>query len=113
MSRVKPGYFTVFNAFFICSSEIDIRQFTAAKPRAPAEERFSEARQRLESSGRLAILVIHFVADLIFVAAGEASRLLVGFCHEVWLLPLRPSSVVRLHWVRRSMEIENPLLGPG
>src|SRR4051812_15242006 len=24
MSRVKPGYFTDFNAFFTCSSEIDI-----------------------------------------------------------------------------------------
>src|SRR5258707_5804238 len=26
MSRVKPGYFTDFNAFFTCSSEIDIFQ---------------------------------------------------------------------------------------
>src|SRR3954451_5373656 len=26
MSRVKPGYFTDFNAFFTCSSEIDILQ---------------------------------------------------------------------------------------
>src|SRR5213079_1901077 len=26
MSRVKPGYFTAFNAFFTCSSEIDIFQ---------------------------------------------------------------------------------------
>ena len=31
MSRVKPGYFTDFNAFFICSSEIDIRECTCAR----------------------------------------------------------------------------------
>src|SRR5216117_4050730 len=30
MSRVKPGYFTAFNAFFTCSSEIDIRELTHA-----------------------------------------------------------------------------------
>ena len=30
MSRVKPGYFTDFNAFFTCSSEIDIGEFTCA-----------------------------------------------------------------------------------
>src|SRR6516165_3156746 len=32
MSRVKPGYFTHFNAFFTCSSEIDIREFTCGTP---------------------------------------------------------------------------------
>src|SRR5215468_10538868 len=32
MSRVKPGYFTDFNAFFTCSSEIDIREFTCGTP---------------------------------------------------------------------------------
>jgi hypothetical protein len=26
MSRVKPGYFTDFNAFMTCSSEIDIHE---------------------------------------------------------------------------------------
>jgi len=29
---VKPGYFTDFNAFFTCSSEIDIREFTCGTP---------------------------------------------------------------------------------
>src|SRR5262249_27613321 len=102
MSRVKPGYFTVFNAFFICSSEIDIGQFTAAKPMRQRGSVFprpgcgSKAR-----SGRLAILVIDFVSNLVVVSAGEASRLLIRFRHEVWLLPLRPGPVFRLHWVRR------------
>src|SRR5262249_18641866 len=32
MSRVNPGYFTDFNAFFTCSSEIDIREFTCGTP---------------------------------------------------------------------------------
>src|SRR5262245_54981617 len=32
MSRVKPGYFTAFNAFFTCSSETDIHEFTCAIP---------------------------------------------------------------------------------
>src|SRR4029078_8088856 len=32
MSRVKPGYFTDFNAFFTCSSEIEIREFTCGTP---------------------------------------------------------------------------------
>ena len=30
MSRVKPGYFTDFKAFFTCSSEIDIPELTRA-----------------------------------------------------------------------------------
>src|SRR5215475_5370278 len=32
MSRVKPGYFTDFNTFFTCSSEIDIGEFTCGTP---------------------------------------------------------------------------------
>src|SRR5215469_14477936 len=32
MSRVKPGYFTDFKAFFTCSSEIDIREVTCGTP---------------------------------------------------------------------------------
>ena len=31
MSRVKPGYFTAFNAFFTCSSEIDMHRNLLAR----------------------------------------------------------------------------------
>jgi hypothetical protein len=31
MSRVKPGYFTDFNAFLTCSSEIDMTQSLLAR----------------------------------------------------------------------------------
>src|SRR5882762_9867629 len=33
MSRVKPGYFTDFKAFFTCSSEIDISETYARRAR--------------------------------------------------------------------------------
>ena len=33
MSRVNPGYFTDFNAFFTCSSEIDMDEIYARRVR--------------------------------------------------------------------------------
>jgi len=57
----------------------------------------------------LPIMVIYSVANLVIVSAGKASRLLVGFRYEVWFLPLRPAPVLRLHWIRREMKIENPV----
>src|SRR4030095_14212455 len=64
---------------------------------------------RTTHSTCLAILVIHSVANLVIVSAGEARRFLVGFRHEVWFLPLRPAPVLRLHRICREMKIENPV----
>src|SRR2546423_1343230 len=102
MSRVKPGYFTVFNAFLISSSEIDIHKaylrLTGGKPCALGT-----------ISTQLPGLVIHPVSNLVIVSAGKTSRLLIGFRHEIWILPFRPISIFRLHGIRREMKIENPV----
>ena len=58
---------------------------------------------------QLSGLVIHLVSNLVIVSAGKTSRLLVGFRHEIWILPFRPIPIFRLHWVRREMKIENPV----
>ena len=49
----------------------------------------------------LPVVLINTVAKLVIVSAGKASRLLVGFHHEVWFLSLRPAPVLR-----RSRRIE-------
>src|SRR5437899_331821 len=99
MSRVKPGYFTDFNAVCTCSSEIDIRQpyvrYPRGKPRAA-----------------LSILIVQFVVNLVVAAARETSWLLAAFRNEVWVLPLRPGAVFRLHRVCRQAELENSILAP-
>jgi hypothetical protein len=41
MSRLKPGYFTDFNAFFTCSSEIDIHQDYVRNVRGKLRVEFS------------------------------------------------------------------------
>src|SRR5882724_8061185 len=94
ISRVKPGYFTDFNAVFTCSSEIDIRE-----PYASCAKR--------KRMPRLSVLVIEFVPDLIIVSARGGSRLLAGFRNEIWVLPLRPGAVFRLHRVGRQTKVKN------
>src|SRR5882724_84148 len=94
ISRVKPGYFTDFNAVFTCSSEIDIRE-----PYASCAKR--------KRMPRLSVLVIEFVPDLIIVSARGTSRLLAGFRNEIWVLPLRPGAVFRLHRVGRQTKVKN------
>src|ERR1044071_3103329 len=103
MSRVKPGYFTVFNAFFTCSSEIDILELTCGA------RQVNRTLSETLVAPRLPVLVLHSVANLIIGSAGETGRLLVGFRQEVWFLPLGPVPVFRLHWICREMDIEDPV----
>src|SRR5436309_11849446 len=81
MSRVKPGYLTDFNAFFTCSSETDISAAYACRARGKPRARAQQA--KWQSS--LSVLVIHLVANLIFVSAKGARRLLASFCYKVWV----------------------------
>src|SRR6058998_1975674 len=99
MSRLKPGYFTDFNAVCTCSSEIDILNLTCAT-------------QSVNRALRLSILIIQFVADLVVAAARETRRLRAGFRNEVRVLPLRPAAVFRLHGVGRQTQIENSVFAP-
>src|SRR5947207_15035777 len=70
ISRVKPGYFTDFNAFFTCSSEIDILK---AYARCAKRKR----------TPRLSILIIQLVANLVVAAARETRWLLTRFRNEI------------------------------
>src|SRR6266542_5957534 len=93
ISRVKPGYFTDFNAFFTCSSEI-----VTLEPYARCAKR--------KRTPRLSVLIVQLVANLIIASARWASRLLAGFRNEVWILPLRPVAVFRLHGIGWQMELK-------
>src|SRR5438552_4851690 len=100
MSRVKPGYFTDFNAVFTCSSEIDILEpyvrCPRGKPRAAAidpdspvcSEFGSRCRRRNE------------------MAARRLSQRSLGFATQT-------RRGIRLHGVRRQMEIENSVFATG
>src|SRR5882724_2593478 len=94
ISRVKPGYFTDFNAFFTCSSEIDILK---AYARCAKRKR----------TARLSVLIVQLVADLIIASARGASRPLTGFRNEIRVSPLRPGAVLRFHGVGWKMELKN------
>ena len=61
----------------------------------------------------LSVLIVQFVANLVVAATREVSRLLAGFRNEVWVLPLRPGAVFRLHRVGREMELENAVFAAG
>src|SRR6266576_58301 len=94
ISRVKPGYFTDFNAFFTCSSEIDILK---AYARCAKRKR----------TPRLSILIIQLVANLVVAAARETRWLLTRFRNEIRVSPVRPGAVLRFHGVSRQMELKN------
>src|SRR5207244_12851543 len=91
MSRVKPGYLTNFNAFFTCSSETDISATYARRARGKPRARAQHA--TWQSS--LSVMVIHLVANLIFVSAKGARRLLASFCYRVWFVAAGPGAVLR------------------
>src|SRR5439155_15015021 len=65
--------------------------------------------QERRIGARLSILVVHFVANLVVAPAGEASGFLVGFRHEVWLLPLKLGLVFCLQRIGRKMEVEDSI----
>src|ERR1700741_4573820 len=136
ISRVKPGYFTDFNAFFTRSSEIVTLEPYPRCPRRKPCAHFAKtsggsaspktmARESPEaqiSSGKAAIsnalrttrsvlpiLIVQLVADLIIASPRWASRLLAGFRNEVWILPLRPVAVFRLHRIGWQMELKEPV----
>src|SRR6266480_1351270 len=103
MSRVKPGYFTDFNAFFTCSSETDISATYARRARGKPRARAQQAKRQ----SSLSVLVIHLVANLILVSARGVRRLLAPFCYKVWVLPVGPGAVFRPHWIGRQLKPEN------
>src|SRR5438552_2027214 len=100
---VPPGYLTDFNAIFTSSSETDISATYARRARGKPRPRAQQA--KWQSS--LSVLVIHLVANLIFVSAKGARRLLASFCYKVWVLPVGPGAVFRPHWIGRQLEPEN------
>ena len=61
----------------------------------------------------LSVLVIHFVANLIFVSARGVRRLLAAFRYKVRVLPVGPGAVFRPHWIRRQLEPENSVCVAG
>jgi hypothetical protein len=61
MSRVKPGYFTDFNAFFTCSSEIDMHQDYVCCVRGKLCVEFSSIRNaRTSGVGDRALAIANF-----------------------------------------------------
>src|SRR6266508_2270778 len=58
-------------------------------------------------ASRLSVLIIHFVANLIFVSASGPGRLLAAFRYKVRVLPIRPRAIFRPHWIGRELEPEN------
>src|SRR2546422_5795498 len=100
ISRVKPGYFTDFNAVFTCSSEIDML------------EPYVRRAKRKRGAG-LSLLIVQFVANLIIASARWTSRLLAGFRDEVRGLPLGPGAVFRPHRIGWQMELEDSVFTAG
>src|SRR5262245_24840295 len=101
ISRVKPGYFTDFKAFFTCSSEIDMSETYACLARGKPH--------RCD----LAVLIIHFVANLKLVSARGARRLLAAFRYKVRILPIRPGAVFRPHRIGRQLEAKKFVFATG
>src|ERR1051325_7758809 len=99
-SRLKPGYFTDFNAVFTCSSEIDILELyvrcARGKPRAAVIDPDSRVCSEFGSRYR----------QRTGMAVRRLSRRSPG-------LPFRPRAVLRLHGVRRQKEIENAVFAAG
>ena len=58
-------------------------------------------------------LIIHFVANLIFVSAGGVRRLLASFRYKVRVLPVGPGAVFLSHWIGRQLELENSVCVAG
>src|SRR4029077_3125464 len=61
----------------------------------------------------LSVLVIHLVANLIFVSARGVRRPLAPFRYKVRILPVGPGAVFRPHWIGRQLEPENSVCVAG
>src|SRR5204862_5679103 len=94
ISRVKPGYFTAFNAFFTCSSEIDMHQITCAASQVNSARRFhllrgahgSRVGGRAVSITNFSGVQIHFAALLTKFGRGRRNC-----AHEPPALPRKES----------------------
>src|SRR6266508_3100026 len=64
-------------------------------------------------ASRLSVLIIQFVANLIIVFASGPGRLLAAFRYKVRVLPIRPRTIFRPHWIGRELEPENSVCVSG